>query len=255
MARVPGAFAAQAVAPFARFSGTGILRVLGGMTEFFVRTRMSGFPARTNMVLAMPEGAPTALRDTTVDALYFADRWDTSSGSSQVRRRHVFVRFLLPVSRRLRERKRYQGDMSDMLTKAVTDVKLDIVPVTPSGLRKGTKRDAPTTLSIDPTLYKRLVRAATARGVSRNALINAVLARFLGVRLRQGKDQRLNLGVPPVVMASATFAAVSGLIVRTVWSYEVGHWIAGLVAIVVATIELNSAEQPRRCGKPVGASA
>jgi hypothetical protein len=249
------ALAEQALAPFARFSGPGILRVLGNLAEFLRNIQMGNSDVRGIMALAAPDGGFASPSWIANQRLYFADgKDDASSGTGRPRRRKVFLRLLLPVSRRLRDFKHYKGDMSDILTKALTHVRLETVPVIAHRLPKGAEQDVPTTMSIDPALYERLGAVAEKRGISRNALVNAVLAHVLGVHLNGEKDERLNLGAPPIVLVPAAFAAIPRLIARAVWSYEAGAWFAGAMAVVVATSVIILAHPGHR-GPSVAISA
>jgi len=115
------------------------------------------------------------------------------------------VRLLVGLDKLLREKRRYQGDLSASINDALLAVNLNTVKlVTLQGKKKQTARETQVVL-LRP-LIRRIKRIADARGCSINQLVNSGLAAYYS------KEPAGRLGVPARPTrgkASATYDKMS----------------------------------------------
>jgi len=115
------------------------------------------------------------------------------------------VRLLIGLDKLLREKRRYQGDLSASINDALLAVNLDTVKLlTLQGKKKQTARE--TQVVLLRRLIRRIKRIAHARGCSINQLVNSGLAAYYS------KESAGRLGVlfrPTRQTASATYDKMS----------------------------------------------
>src|SRR5215467_9790025 len=107
------------------------------------------------------------------------------------------VRLLVGLDKLLREKRRYQGDLSASINDALLAVNLNTVKlVTLQGKKKQTARE--TQVVLLRRLIRRIKRIADARGCSINQLVNSGLLAFYSTKGRgkAGGESRASRGRP-----------------------------------------------------------
>ena len=115
------------------------------------------------------------------------------------------VRLLISLDKLLREKRRYQGDLSASINDALLAVNLNIVKlVTLQGKKKQTVRE--TQVVLLRRLIRRLHRVAEARGCSINQLVNSGLAAYYA---KEQVEKRGASSRPTRPAASASYDKMS----------------------------------------------
>jgi len=115
------------------------------------------------------------------------------------------VRLLVGLDKLLREKRRYQGDLSASINDALLAIDLNTVQlVTLQGKKKQTARE--TQVVLLRRLIQRLHRVAEARGCSINQLVNSGLAAYYS---KEQTEKRGASSRPTRPAASATYDKMS----------------------------------------------
>jgi len=116
-----------------------------------------------------------------------------------------YVRLLVGLDKLLREKRRYQGDLSASINDALLAIDLNTVQlVTLQGKKKQTARE--TQVVLLRRLIQRLHRVAEARGCSINQLVNSGLAAYYS---KEQTEKRGASSRPTRPAASATYDKMS----------------------------------------------